>query len=101
MKKTLSNRETRDLFNKIAVESGVSSVDIVKRVYYGMIRVIGSDLRAKMFIVLPGWGKFRVHRQKERRYGDLRTKEVKTAPATNIIKYVPDNRLKEYVKSLK
>jgi len=101
MKKTLSNRETRDFFNKVAVESGVSSIEIVKKVYYGMVRVIGSELRAKMIIVLPAWGKFRVHKQSERRYGDLRTKEVKTAAATNIIKYVPDNRLKEYVKSLK
>ena len=53
-----------------------------------------------MEITLPDWGKFRVHLQKERRYGDLRSKEVKTSPACKVLKYTPDVKLKRFVKNI-
>ena len=96
----LSPSQKNALFSKIAIEGGISSLEEVQKIYYGMVRVIGRELKKHGIVVLPDWGRFKILEQKERRYGHIVTKEVKTAPAFKIVKYVPDQKLKEFVKNL-
>ena len=99
MKNVLSNI---NLFNKISAESGYIDPETIKKIYFGLLRVILSELRNSGRIKLTDWGEFRITTYKERKVGDLNNPGncLKLFP-TNVIKFTACNRLREYIKNIK
>lgn len=74
--------------------------EMVKEIYLAIIRTILSELRYKNEIVLPRWGTFKTKHRKERIITDVNTKEKRLCPKTRVISFVPDYKLKKYIKEM-
>lgn len=85
-----------DFFRLIAVNSGISDLDVVKRVFYGMIKTVSRELKDKQIIKLPDWGEFALKIHKSRRMVDVNEKTLITIPAKPTIKFKPDYKIKHY-----
>ena len=91
---------TDEFFKLLAVNSGISDLDVVKRVFYGMIKTISRELRSKEIINLPDWGKFLLKTHKARKSTNIYTGEQILIPDTKTIKFEPDYKVKKYFHSL-
>lgn len=94
----MNEQKKREFFNKVAIESGTNSTDSVRRMYYGMVRAIGKELRSSGRIQLPDLGTFKVVAQKSRKIGNFGNPIV--IPETKIVRIDVDYKLKEFVKLL-
>jgi nucleoid DNA-binding protein len=85
-----------DFFEAIAKNSNFIPVDTVRDVYYGMVRVIGQELRAKGAVDLPDLGTLVIHKHKERMSVDVNTGQLIKIPEKSTIKFRPCFDLKKY-----
>jgi nucleoid DNA-binding protein len=86
-----------DFWNDVAVEANGLSVKLVKDVYYGILRVLLRELKVKEKLKLDDLGTFVIHIQKGKKMNHF-TGRVINFDDTAIIKFVPDIKLKRYVK---
>ena len=93
--------KTDEFFRLVAVNSGISDLDVIKRVFYGMIKTISRELRNNKIINLPDWGKFFLKVHKSRKSTNVNTGKPMIIPDTNVLKFVADYKVKEYFYSLK
>ena len=93
--------KTDEFFKLVAVNSGISDIDVVKRVFYGMVKTMSRELRNNKIINLPDWGKFFLKVHKERKAINVNTRDQMIVPPTNVLKFVPDYKVKSYFHSLK
>lgn len=94
----MNEEQKREFFNKIAIESGTTGTESVRRIYFGLVRAIGKELRASGKLQLPDLGTVRVHVQKPKRL--MVNEKMMNIPATKTVKFSPDHKLKEFVKLL-
>jgi len=94
--KKIKALNTTDFFTAISKNSNYVSEDIVRDVFYGMVRVIGQELRDKGAVELPDLGHLVLHKMKERMSRDVNTKLLIKIPEKNIIKFRPCFDLKKY-----
>lgn len=85
-------------FENLAIEAGTNDVEIVKKIYYGLIRKTIRDLGNGKNLVYPDFGEFYVKEQKARRIGNVNTGNISIIDPIAIPKFKPDYKLKEYVK---
>lgn len=91
----------KDFFDKLALEVGTSDIDIVKKVYYGLIRRTIRDLGNGKKINYPNFGEFYIKEQKAKRMKHVRTGEMIYINSVNTARFKPCTRLKEYLKAKK
>lgn len=96
MEKKIKTLKPDDFFSQIAASANYLSVDIVKEVYYGMLRVMGRNLRTNGATEMPDFGVFVLHKHKARNSYDLKTGLIVRLPEKNTIKFKPCGKLKEY-----
>jgi nucleoid DNA-binding protein len=93
-----------EFFKKIALNAGITDLDTVKNVYYGMIRTMGRELRDKHIVKLPDWGQFVIKIYSARRHigvtGRKKDLTYSNVPATPMVKFIPGNDVKAYFRSL-
>jgi len=85
-----------DFFNKITVHSGISDVNLVRDVYYGLIKTISRELKEAGTIKLPDWGDFTLKVHKSRKMIDVNEKIPIVIPAKTVVKFNPDYKVKAY-----
>ena len=88
----------KSFFENIALEVGTNDVEIVRRVYYGLIRKTIRDLGVGKKLVYPEFGEFYVKKQKAKRMHHVITGEIINIDAVNTARFKPCVRLKEYLK---
>ena len=93
--------KSEEFFRLVAINSGISDLDVVKRVFYGMVRTISRELRDKQIIKLPDWGEFVLKIFKERKYRTTKTHEDIILPPKPTIKFIPDWKVKKYFYEIK
>lgn len=92
--------KSEEFFRLLAVNSGISDLDVVKRVFYGMIKTISRELKEKQHIKLPDWGEFTLKIHKSRQMRDVNTGQLMTIPAKATVKFTPDYKVKHYFYEL-
>ena len=85
-----------DFFAKISERANYINTDLVKEIYYEMVRVSVYELRTKKTVKFPDLGEFHLHRHKERYTTDLRTQKRVLQPAHFVLKFIPDYKIKQY-----
>ena len=88
-------------FNNLALEAGTNDVDIVKKVYYGLIRKTIRDLGNGKSLVYPEFGEFHIKEQKAKKMRHVITGEIINIDSVNTARFKPCIRLKEYLKAKK
>lgn len=89
-----------EFFRLLAVNSGISDLDVVKRVFYGMIKTMSRELKEKQSVKLPDWGEFSLKVHKSRKMIDINEKTLITIPAKPTVKFTPDYKVKKYFYEL-
>jgi len=89
-----------NLYRNISKRVNYIDENLVKNVYYAIIKEILANLKDFSGIRLPDFGKFEIIVHKERRIGKIRTKELVVVPPTKLIKFYPCEKLKNYIKKM-
>ena len=92
--------KSAEFFRLVAVNSGISDLDVVKRVFYGMIKTISRELKEKHSVKMPDWGEFSLKVHKGRQMVDINDKTLIEIPAKTTVKFSPDYKVKKYFYSL-
>ena len=92
-------KERIDFYHLVSVKSGLD-VEVVKRVYFAIIKVITEGLRDWGEILLPELGRFSIIIYSGRKIRDVNTREVKQTLPVRVLKFAPWYTIKDYVKSL-
>ena len=85
-----------EFFRLIAINSGISDLDVVKRVFYGMVRTMSRELKDKHTVKMPDWGAFSLKVHKGRKMIDVNEKTLIEIPAKTTVKFTPDYKVKRY-----
>ena len=96
MAKKIKVLPPNDFFTAVSNRSNFVSLDIVRDVYYGMLKIIGTELRDKGAVDLPELGVLVLHKYKERNTHNVNTRTIHRLPATNIVQFKPCNNFKRY-----
>ncbi len=89
-----------EFFKLIALKSGISDLETIRRVYYGMIKVISGELRSKHVIKMPDWGEFSLLIYKSRRTLNVNTRQLENLPPKPMVKFHSDVKVKKYFHAL-
>jgi len=89
-----------EFFDQIAIHSGGTDPETVRRVYYGMIRTISRELKDKHSVKLPDWGEFKLKIHKSRLSRDVNDGIMRKIPARPVVSFVPDLKVKKYFYAL-
>jgi nucleoid DNA-binding protein len=92
------NRE--EFFSEISQLANFCDVELVRNVYYGMIKVMSRQLKAGKRIKLPDWGRFYLHNAVPRRIVDYRSKQIISLGMKKYVKFEPDDKVKVYFRGL-
>jgi len=86
-------------FENLALEVGTNDLDIVKRVYYGLIRKTIRELGNGRSLIYPDFGEFYVKEQKAKRMVHVISGNMINIDSVCTARFKPSIRLKEYVKA--
>ncbi len=89
-----------EFFRLISEKCNYVNVDLIKQVYYEMIRLTGQQLRHHGAIRYPDLGDFYIKYRSEKRHRDINTREIIVTPPQKVIKFTPDHKLSKYFASL-
>lgn len=88
----------KNFFENLAIEAGTSDLEMVRKIYYGLVRKTIRDLGNGKKLIYPDFGEFFVKEQKAKRMMDVRSGVMINIDAVSIVKFKPDYKLKDYVK---
>jgi len=88
-----------DFFRQVALNSSVTDLDAVRKIYYGMVRTMSRELKGKQKIKLPDWGEFSLKIHKGRNFVDVNTGCIRQLSAKTVIKFIPDWKVKKHFHS--
>jgi nucleoid DNA-binding protein len=92
-------KERINFYHLVSVKSGLE-VEVVKRVYFAMIKVIVEELKNWGEILLPELGRFSIIIYSGRKIRDVNTREVKQTLPVRVLKFAPWYTIKDYIKGL-
>ena len=90
---------TENLCKLISDKCGYTDPGSVKQFYIGLVRVIIDGLRDNDSMYLENLGEFKITTLKERRSRLVTTGEYALLPACKVVKFLPCEKLKYYVKN--
>ena len=92
---TKPKTDKEDLWASIALYAGIDP-ETAKRAYYGLVKTIGKNLRAKEKAVLPDLGHFYLHHRMPHRVMSYQTKQIMMTDLTTQVKFAPNYKLKAH-----
>jgi len=90
---------TDEFFKLVATNSGISDLSVVRDVFYGMVKTLSRELRAKQTVKMPDWGEFVLKVHKSRKFIAVDGK-AGILPPKPTVKFVPDYKVKKYFYAL-
>ena len=96
MKRKIS--KGKRFFENLAVEAGTCDLEMVKKIYYGLIRKTIRDLGRGQSLVYPDFGEFYVKERVARRIKNVNTGIMSEVGPIATARFKPDYKLKEYIK---
>lgn len=86
-----------DFFEEVSSRCNYLPVDIIKDVYYSMIKTIVQEMKKNVSIKLPDFGEFVLQMHKERNALNLGTGRIEFLPRKRTIKFKVIRKLKDYL----
>lgn len=94
--KSLRAELTEDeFFDAVSRESNFLDPELVRKVYFGMVKAMTREIRNKKIVKLPGLGHFLMVPRVEKRVG---VHGGKIVPAHHVLHFRPIDALKEYLR---
>jgi len=87
-------------FSKIAEKCNYIDKDLVKMVYYEMVRLTSQELRHNGAIRYPDLGDFYIKYHKERLSRSIVSGQIIKIPAIKTVKFAVNSKIKKYFASL-
>jgi nucleoid DNA-binding protein len=91
---------SKEFFKLVAVNSGVSDLEITKRIYYGLIKTLSKELRSNHVVKMPDWGDFTLRIYKSRMTVNVNSGRLEPLPPKPYLKFTSDWKVKKYFQSL-
>ena len=88
-----------DFFRMISSRANYLNEDVVREVYYEMVRIMVYQLRTKKTVRMPDFGDLRITLHKERIGVDVNTKERKHIQAYHTVKFTPNKKLRDFFRA--
>lgn len=88
----------KSFFENLAIEAGTGDIELVRKVYYGLIRKTVRDLGEGKNLFYPDFGKFFVVERKATRIKNVNTGVVSKVDPIVVARFKPGYRLREYIK---
>lgn len=95
-KKKVIALNKEDFIKEVSAQANYLDPALIEQVYYGLVRVIGRELKAKGAVDLPDLGLFLLHRHKERNFLNVNTGRMERLEEKNTIKFRPCYDLKKF-----
>lgn len=90
---------TDEFFKEVAINSGVSDLQTVRNIFYGMVKTISKQLTARQIVKLPDWGEFKLKIHKSRKFVSVNG-EPGILPPKPTVKFSPDYKVKKFFQEL-
>lgn len=87
-------------FEEISKLANYCDLELVKEVYYAMIKVVSRGLRGSGKAKLPDWGEFYLLNYAPRQTMDYRSRQIVSLGMKKVVKFSPNDKVKEYFKGL-
>jgi nucleoid DNA-binding protein len=88
------------MFREISERVNYLDVEMVKRVYFELLRVIIKDLREGKVVSLPNWGRFYLRKLKAQRRYNAGTKIVYQDVAKTSLQFSTEVGLRKYLQQV-
>jgi len=99
-KNSKQRRKREDFFRLVSSFCSYQDVDLVEKVYYGIIKAITSSLRQTDTCFLPDFGEFYTIDWKGK-YFNLTTGKMEDTGLCLTIRFKASNKLKKYIKNMR
>ncbi len=87
-----------EFFQRLAIESNFSDVEVGKAAYLGLLRILKKELVEQGMVFMPLWGVFDVIERGPRRTIDYHTRRPIVIPAHKAVKWKACDRLFKYFR---
>lgn len=88
-----------DLFNEVSRRTNYLDINLIKDVYYSLVKVMVSELKRQGIVRLPDFGDLFLIFRKEKYAMDISTRKKSLMPQKRIVKFQTDTKLKKYLNS--
>jgi nucleoid DNA-binding protein len=95
----IKNMKNNDFFDEVSQLCNYCDKELVKSVYYAMIKVISRGLRGKGTVKMPDWGEFYLHNYAPRQISEVNTGKIRSLGIKKVVKFNPDYKVKAYFKN--
>ena len=99
-KKGRKNIKPEEFFKLVAVNSRMVDLEIVKMIYYGLVRTVTKELKGSGKVKLPDFGEFVLKVRNVRKGFDINTRTMVPRTPIAVIRFVPDWKVKRYFYDL-
>ena len=90
----MSRSKIEEFFNRIALFSGISDTKTIRSVYYGLVKVISSELIKGIPIEMPEFGVFKINIRKEHMGVNISTGEKTLKKRSAVLRFKPCRSIK-------
>ena len=99
-KKYLNLMSDDQFFSKISSKCNYISEDLVRQIYYELVRLTSDELRHNGAIRFPALGDFYIKYHKEKMIHNVNNGQmIKLAPH-KIVKFIPNSKIRKFFASL-
>lgn len=95
-----SKLSKEEFFAEISQLANFCDEELVRNVYYGMVKVISRQLRAGKSVKLPDWGEFYLLNSAPRQMAEVKSGRIISIGMKKCVKFEPDYKVKAYFRGL-
>lgn len=99
-KNELNLMEDKDFFARISEKCNYISEDLVKDIYYAMVKLASQELQHNGAIRFPALGDFYLKYHKERNLRSVADGQIIRIPAKKSIKFSPNQKIRAFFHQL-
>jgi nucleoid DNA-binding protein len=88
-----------EFFDEVSKVSNYCDQALVREVYYGMVKIMGRQLREKGKVRMPDWGDFELRYHAPRRFRSVNG-EIGMLGMKKLLKFDADYKVKAYFKDV-
>ena len=95
----IKRQKPEEFFTKISQRANYLNEDVVREVYYEMVRVMVHKMKQDGVVSMPDFGDFSLILHKERASRNVNTGNIDHLPSYYTVKFSVSKKLKEYFRS--
>lgn len=93
----MNTQQRNEFFNKIAIAINTTDIKVARNAYYSIAKFIVRETKKDGELKMPDLGTFRIAKIKGRISNIPLSNEKKVVPASNMMRFKPDYKVKHYI----